>query len=51
MKEEVIENVAGDHSHDRRGFLTILDNVLTVGESAAIRRPPKRSWMGCKKWG
>jgi hypothetical protein len=33
-KEGVIQNVPGDHSKDRHGFLTILDNVLTVGESA-----------------
>jgi hypothetical protein len=26
--------VAGDHSDDRRGFLMILDNVLTVCETA-----------------
>ncbi len=24
----------GDHGYDRHGFLTILDNVLTAGESA-----------------
>jgi hypothetical protein len=33
-KEGVIQNVTGDLSDDRRGFLTILDNVLTVGGSA-----------------
>ncbi len=33
-KEGVIQNVPGDHSDDRCGFLTILDNVLTVGDSA-----------------
>ncbi len=29
-----IQNVTGDLSDDRRGFLTILDNILTVGGSA-----------------
>jgi hypothetical protein len=33
-KEGAIENVQGDHSDDLRGFLTILDNLLTVGMSA-----------------
>ncbi len=35
-KERAIQNVAGDHSDDRRGFLTILDNVLTVKGSAEL---------------
>jgi hypothetical protein len=30
--------VAGDHSNDCRGFLTILDNVLTVCETAGGKR-------------
>ncbi len=30
-EEGVIQNVTGDLSDDCRGFLTILDNVLTVG--------------------
>jgi hypothetical protein len=29
--EGVTENMPGDHSNDRHGFLTILDNILTVG--------------------
>ncbi len=33
-EEGAIQNVTGNLSDDRRGFLTILDNVLTVGESA-----------------
>ncbi len=33
-KEGAIQNVPGDRSDDRSGFLTILDNVLTVGGSA-----------------
>ncbi len=33
-KEGAIQNVIGDLSDDCHGFLTILDNVLTVGESA-----------------
>ena len=33
-EEGAIQNVTGDLSNDRRGFLTILDNVLTVGGSA-----------------
>jgi hypothetical protein len=33
-KEGAIQNVTGDHSDDRRSFLTILDNVLTFGGSA-----------------
>jgi hypothetical protein len=32
--EGAIQNVTGDLSDDRRGFLTILDYVPTVGESA-----------------
>jgi hypothetical protein len=30
-EEEAIQNMPGDHSDDRRNFLTFLDNVLTVG--------------------
>jgi hypothetical protein len=30
-EEGAIENVPGDHSYDRHSFLTILDNVFTVG--------------------
>jgi hypothetical protein len=33
-EEGAIENVWGGHGHDPRGLLTILDNVLTVSESA-----------------
>jgi hypothetical protein len=33
-EEGVIQNVTGDLSDDCRGFLTILDNILTVGGSA-----------------
>jgi hypothetical protein len=33
-EEGAIQNVTGDLSYDRRGFLTILDNVLTIGGSA-----------------
>jgi hypothetical protein len=33
-EEGAIENLWGNHSDDRHGFLTILDYVLTVGESA-----------------
>jgi hypothetical protein len=33
-EEGAIRNVTGDLSNDRRGFLTILDNVLTLGGSA-----------------
>ncbi len=33
-EEGAIQNVTGELSDDRRGFLTILDNVLTVGVSA-----------------
>jgi hypothetical protein len=33
-EEVVIENMRGSHGNDCRVFLTILDNVLTVGESA-----------------
>ncbi len=32
----MIENVGGGHGHVCHGFLTILDKVLTVGESAGI---------------
>jgi hypothetical protein len=41
-EEGAIENVRGDHSDDRRGFLTIWDNVLTVGES--IRGEERAGW-------
>jgi hypothetical protein len=34
VKEGAIQNMTGNLSDDRRGFLTILDNVLTVGGSA-----------------
>jgi hypothetical protein len=30
-EEGAIHNLTGDLSNDRRGFLTILDNILTVG--------------------
>ncbi len=33
-EEGTIKNMRGNHSDDRLGFLTIWDNVLTVGESA-----------------
>jgi hypothetical protein len=33
-EEGAIQNVTGDLGDDHRGFLTILDNVLTVGGSA-----------------
>jgi hypothetical protein len=33
-EEGAIHNVSGNHSDDRLSFLTILDNILTVGESA-----------------
>jgi hypothetical protein len=36
------ENEPGDHSDDRRGFLTISDNVLTVGGSAGGEK--QASW-------
>jgi hypothetical protein len=46
-KEGAIQNMTGDLSDDRRGFLTILDNVLTVGVSARgeerSRRPQPQS--------
>jgi hypothetical protein len=46
-KEEAIQNVTGDLSDDRCGFLTILDNVLTVGVSPrgekGSRRPQPQS--------
>jgi hypothetical protein len=32
--EGAIENMWGDHKDDHRGFLTILDNVITVSELA-----------------
>jgi hypothetical protein len=52
--------VTGDLSDDRWGFLTIFDNVLTVGglararvispASASISRPSRRSWRRYEKW-
>jgi hypothetical protein len=33
-EEGALKNVSGNHSNDRLGFLTILDIVSTVGESA-----------------
>ncbi len=46
-EEGAIQNVTGDLSDDCRGFLTILDNVLTVGVSARgkerSRRPEPQS--------
>jgi hypothetical protein len=33
-----IQNVPGEHSYDRRGFLTISDNVLIVGWVGSGRR-------------
>jgi hypothetical protein len=36
-EEGAIENVPGDHSNDRRGFITILDNVLTVGGMLGVK--------------
>ena len=46
-EEGAIRNVTGDLSNDRRGFLTILDNVLTLGGSARgeerSRRPQPQS--------
>jgi hypothetical protein len=33
-EEGAIENMPGDHDNDRRGILTISDNVVTMGESA-----------------
>jgi hypothetical protein len=46
-KEGAIRNVTGNLSDDRRGFLTILDNVLTVGGLARgeerCRRPQPQS--------
>jgi hypothetical protein len=32
-EERATENLQGNHSNDCHGFLTILDNILTVGES------------------
>jgi hypothetical protein len=37
-EEGVIQNVTGDFSDDRHGFLTILDNVFTVGGSARVKK-------------
>jgi hypothetical protein len=46
-EEGAIRNVTGDLSNDRRGFLTILDNVLTIGGSTRgeerSRRPQPQS--------
>jgi hypothetical protein len=33
-RKGAIQNVTGDHSDDRRGFFTILENILTVNGSA-----------------
>jgi hypothetical protein len=32
-----MENKWGGHGHDRHGFFTIYGNVLTVGESVAVK--------------
>jgi hypothetical protein len=46
-EEGAIQNITGDLSDDCPGFLTILDNVLTVGVSARgkdrSRRPEPQS--------
>ncbi len=42
-EEGAIRNVTGDLSNDRRGFLTILDNVLTLGGSARGEERSRRS--------
>jgi hypothetical protein len=42
-EEGAIQNVTGDLSDDRRGFLTILDNVLTVGVWARGEERSRRS--------
>jgi hypothetical protein len=36
-EERVIVNMQGDHSDNHCGFLTILDNLLTVGQSAGVK--------------
>jgi hypothetical protein len=36
-EEGAKQNMPGDHSDDRRGFSTILDNILTVGGSAGSK--------------
>jgi hypothetical protein len=36
-KEGAIQDMRGRHSHGRRGSLTFLDNILTVGESAGVK--------------
>jgi hypothetical protein len=41
-EEGAIQNVTGHLSDDRRGFLTILDNVLTVGGSARGKKQADR---------
>jgi hypothetical protein len=41
-EEGAIQNVTGDLSDDRRGSLTILDNVLTVRESARGKKQADR---------
>ncbi len=41
-EEGAIQNVPGDHCDDRRSFLTISDNVLTVGGLA--RGKNQASW-------
>jgi hypothetical protein len=42
-EEGAIQNVTGDLRDDRRGFLTILDNVLTVGVRARGEERSRRS--------
>jgi hypothetical protein len=37
-EEGAIQNVPGNHSDDRCGFLTISDNVLIVGGSAGGKK-------------
>ncbi len=37
-KEGAIQNLPGDHSDDRHGFLTISDNVLIAGGSAGDKK-------------
>jgi hypothetical protein len=41
-EEEAIQNWPGDHSDDRRGFLTISDNFLIVCGSAGGKK--QASW-------
>jgi hypothetical protein len=37
-EEGAIQNVPGDHSDDRHSFLTIWDNILSVGGSAGGKK-------------